>query len=319
MLNKNIAKNLAFVTVICGFCLILTNCGFFFSKAGNSSHKTEYDFSANYEKPKVIGTIKSDEITESSGIVASRCNPNIFWTHNDSGDRAFIFAINPKGEKLATFIVKDAKNLDWEDIATTKTNGECFLYLGDIGNNSLEKSELTIYRVREPKVSQTTDSSKENPLETETAEPIKVSYPDKPHNAETLLVHPTTGDIYILTKTKTAPSTIYKLSAKNIKDGVNKLEKIADYSVPAIPNGFLTGGEISPDGQHVILCDYVAGYEIDLPTDAKNFDEVWKQRPAKIELGERFQGEAVCYGLDGKTIYATSEKKNSPLIEVKKR
>ena len=61
MLNKNIAKNLAFVTVICGFCLILTNCGFFFSNASNSSHKTEYDFSANYEKPKVIGTIKSGE------------------------------------------------------------------------------------------------------------------------------------------------------------------------------------------------------------------------------------------------------------------
>src|SRR4051812_10257733 len=108
MLNKNIAKFLVFVTVICGFCLILTNCGFVFSNTGKSSdHKTEYDFSDNYEKPKVVGTIKSAEIDESSGLTASRCNPNIFWTHNDSGDKAFIFAINPKGEKLATFRVKD--------------------------------------------------------------------------------------------------------------------------------------------------------------------------------------------------------------------
>lgn len=321
MLNKNIAKNLFFVTAFCGFCLFLTNCGLVFSNGSRSSaNQNEYDFSANYEKPKVLGKIKSNEIDESSGIVASRCNRNVFWTHNDSGDKAFIFAIDQTGDKLATFQVKDAKNIDWEDIATLKTTGgECFLYLGDIGNNNLGKNELTIYKVKEPPVSGETNSSRENPLETESAEAIRFSYPDPPHNAETLLVHPTTGDIYILSKEPSKPSGIYKLAVKNISDGVNKLEKIGEYTVPAVPYGLLTGGEISPDGQHVVLCDYQAGYEIALPAGDKNFDDIWKQRPAKIELGKREQGEAICYGLDGNSIYATSEKKNSPLIEVKRK
>ncbi len=99
----------------------------------------------------------------------------------------------------------------------------------------------------------------------------------------------------------------------------NTLEKIADFSVPAIPNGFFTGGDISSDGKRIIICDYFSAYEIVLPENAKNFDEIWKEKPTIVELGEREQGEAVGYSVDGKSIFATSEKKNSPIIEVKRK
>ena len=327
MLNKNITKILAFVTIICGFCLILTNC----SNSGLSNlvnsvtkKKTDFDASDNYTDPKVMGNIKSDEIAEGSGLVASRCNQDVFWTHNDSGDKALIFAINLKGDKLATYAVKGAKSVDWEDIATMKTSsGECFLYIGDFGNNSMARGDLTIYRVKEPKVSQSTNSSKASPLETDTAEAIQYQYPDSRRNAETLMVHPVTGDIYIFSKQPNTPSIIYKLSMKDgkppVSGGMNSVEKIGEYAVPAVPNGQMTGGDISPDGRHAVICDYLAGYEIELPKDDKNFDDIWKQKPTKINLGDRQQGEAICYGLDGNTIYATSEKKNSPIIEVKRK
>ena len=86
-----------------------------------------------------------------------------------------------------------------------------------------------------------------------------------------------------------------------------------------MPNGLLTGGEISPDGSRIILCDYYNGYEIVLPKDAENFDEIWKDEASIIELGTREQGEAICYSVDGEAIYATSEKKNSPFIEVRRK
>jgi hypothetical protein len=38
-----------------------------------------------------------------------------------------------------------------------------------------------------------------------------------------------------------------------------------------------------------------------------------------VELGERKQGEAICYTADGKAIIATSEKKNSPVIKVERK
>ena len=80
----------------------------------------------------------------------------------------------------------------------------------------------------------------------------------------------------------------------------------------------LTGGAISPDGKRVIICDYSSAYELQLGT-MTNFDDVWKQKPVPVNLGERKQGEAVTYSADGGSVFATSEKKNSPVIEVKRK
>jgi hypothetical protein len=46
---------------------------------------------------------------------------------------------------------------------------------------------------------------------------------------------------------------------------------------------------------------------------------VWKQKPVVVGLGDRKQGEAVTYSADGLSIFATSEGKSPPLIEVKRR
>jgi len=217
--------------------------------------------------------------------------------------------------------VAGAKANDWEDIAEIKTpDGECVLYIGDIGNNTRIRDEFTIYRVREPQVlPEDESSSKKKPLPTESAEAIKFSYPDMRHDAVTLLVHPQSGDIYILSKRLSGAAAVYKLRRDFDLSKSNKLEKIADLSVPAIPNGFLTGGDISPDGRRVIVCDYFNAYEIVLPATANNFDEIWKETPLTVELGPREQGEAVTYAADGKSIFASSENKKSPLIEVKRK
>ncbi len=322
MSKKTITKNYLFVISWLAFAAGFSGC---FSVVPQDekqiARSNAPEDSKSYQKPQVVGKIESSEITESSGIVASRCNENVFWTHNDSGDAAFIYAINARGEKLGTWKVAGAKNKDWEDIATIKNkNGECFLYVGDIGNNERLKSEFTIYRVKEPKVAGADKtSSRKNPQTTETAEAIRFDYPDMRHDAETLLVHPQTGDIYVLSKSLSSASIVYKLPKNYGLNKTNRLEKVADFTVPAFANGFLTGGEISPDGKRVIVCDYFAAYEIVLPEKAKSFEEIWREKPLIVELGERAQGEAVCYSVDGKSIFATSEKKNSPIIEAKRR
>ena len=322
MSRKTITKFCIFVISLLLFCLNFSACAAASSSGTGErrNNNTAKNFSTNYEKPRVAGTISSNEIKESSGIAASRCTENVFWTHNDSGDDAFLFAINASGEKLGTWKVAGAKNKDWEDIAAFKNeHGECFLYVGDIGNNERMKSEMTIYKLKEPTVSDVDkSSSKKNPVETENAEAIKFEYPDMRHDAETLLVHPQTGDIYVLSKSLTHSSGVYKLAANYDSNKTNTLKKIADFSVPAVPDGFLTGGDISTDGKRVILCDYFNGYEIALPKEAKNFDEIWIQKLATIDLGKREQGEAVCYSIDGKSIFATSEERNQPLIQVKR-
>ena len=231
------------------------------------------------------------------------------------------FSVSSQDEKkLNNSSKENSKNYSAPQIVgkIESETGECFLYIGDFGNNARTRSEHTIYKVKEP-TAFSKDSSKKNPQITGDAEAIKFSYPDIRHDAETLLVHPQTKDIYVITKRLTGAAGVYKLKANYDKSAVNKLEKISDFSVPAVPEGFLTGGDISPDGKRVVICDYFFAYEISLPDNAKSFDEIWKEKPLKIELGTREQGEAIAYAADGNSIFATSENKNSPFIEVKRK
>jgi hypothetical protein len=324
MSHKTITKFSAFVIFFGIVCLIFSGC--FQAASSEQENKnikdkktgtTANDFAA----PRVVGKLESGEVGESSGIVASRCNANAFWTHNDSGSQNIIYAFNRKGEHLGAWHVAGAKNYDWEDIAAFKdANGECFLYIGDIGDNVRGRGEIVVYKVREPQISAADKSTNgKNARVTVAAEAIKLTFPEMRHDAETLLVHPATGDIYVITKHLSGAAGVYKLAANYTTNKVNTLKKIADFTVPAVPNGFLTGGDISTDGKRVVVCDYFNAYEIALPAAAKNFDEIWRQKPVVVQLGERQQGEAVCYSLDGNAIYSTSENKNSPIIEVKRK
>ena len=276
-----------------------------------------------YEPPVRLAELEDDAITESSGIVASRRNVGVFWTHNDSGDGPVLYAFDRKGRSLGRWRVAGAQAVDWEDIAAGPgpQPGVPYLYIGDIGDNSSKRESITVYRVVEPSIASDDASPGANGQRTtEEAEAIRLKYPDGKHNAETLMVHPTTGDIYIITKSFRTDAGIYKLKAPYSTSSVNTLERVGPIGVPNLAGGLITGGDISPDGRKVVLCDYLAAYEMSLPDkSASDFDQIWKQPMETIELGARQQGESVCYRLDGKAILATSEKRPTPLIEVKRK
>ncbi|MEP6786997.1 MAG: hypothetical protein ABJB40_01100 [Acidobacteriota bacterium] len=269
----------------------------------------------------MTGSIKSKDITESSGLAASRCQSNVLWTHNDSGDDAFIFAINTSGDNLGTWKVANAQNIDWEDIAAYKDkSGKCFIYIGEIGDNKVQRHEHVIYRIPEPLiVKENASSTRKDPLTAANAETVRFSYPDYEQDAETLMVNPKTADIYVVTKRISGPAGVYRIRPDFNNAEVQKAEKVAELSVPAIPNGFLTGGDISPDGRLLIICDYTEAYEFVLPENSTNFDDIWKVQPEPVDLGKRKGGESVTYNVDGTSIFAGSEGANSPVIEVKRR
>jgi hypothetical protein len=268
--------------------------------------------------PAQIATLEDRAIDESSGVVASRRNPGLFWTHNDSGDGPFVYAFDRAGHARGTFRVEGAKARDWEDISTGPgpEASRAYLYAGDIGDNEEKRESVTVYRFPEPEVADAdAGSTRQSPRPTATAEAIRLKYPDGPHNAEALMVHPTTGDLYIVTKAADAAG-VYKLAAPFDASDTKTLTRIATLHGPGFFGALVTGGDISPDGRRVALCDYASGYELTLPTDSKSFDDIWRQKPVMIPLGAPFVGESVCYRLDGAALLATSEGTPTPLIEV---
>lgn len=271
--------------------------------------------------PQVIARLEDPRITESSGVAASIANPGIYWTHNDSGDGPFLYAFDRKGQSYGRWRVRGAAHIDWEDIAIGPgpRRGRPYLYIGDIGDNALRRNSIVVYRVEEPRVAGPEACRPD--CTTSRAEALRLRYPDGPHDAESLLVHPATGDLYVVTKgMRRSPETrVYKASAAALAARRATLSLVATLDIPdplfTMFAGGITGGGISPDGRAVALSDYFRVYEARLPAGAR-FDTVWKQPSTAIPLGLGYQVEGVCYRADGKAIVAVSEGSPAPLLEI---
>jgi hypothetical protein len=264
----------------------------------------------------VIAHLANREVKESSGIAASRRYAGVFWTHNDSGDTARIFAFDREGRDRGTYHIPGATNIDWEDIAIGPgpRSAPWYLYIGETGGNKREAREVVVYRVAEP-------APRDGGTGTAgSAFPIRLRYPDRAHDAEALLVHPATADIYIVTKAfgTDRETLVFKAPAPHTA-GPRTLERIASLRFPhesaiTLAVGRVTGGDIAPGGRRVVVCDYFRAYEAELPR-GRPFDEVWNQTWAPVELAPRRQGEAICYRSDGRALLATSEGTPCPLQE----
>ncbi|GAA4433089.1 hypothetical protein GCM10023188_22120 [Pontibacter saemangeumensis] len=81
-------------------------------------------------------------ISESSGL--AHATDSTFWTHGDGGSPSELYRFSLEGELLQTVPLR-VPNHDWEDIAE---DGQGSLYIGDVGNNSNNRQNLQVYKVR---------------------------------------------------------------------------------------------------------------------------------------------------------------------------
>lgn len=236
--------------------------------------------------PSVAFTMSDPRITESSGLAASRLHPGVYWTHNDSGDGPYVYAVDSAtGKTLAKVTMRGIHARDVEAISLGP-DGD--LYVADIGDNlGGSWPEVWIYRFPEPKQlgDRTVDVTR-----------FTVRYDGGPRNAEALMVHPKTGRVYIASKNEDGGG-LYEGPAKLSSHGVNVFRRIAD--VP-----WVTDGAFSPDGSRLVLRGYFWA-----------IDYRWvKGAPQKIDeldLPMQPQGEGVTFTPDGKALMYSSEGKDS--------
>lgn len=272
-------------------------------------------------QPRTIAQLDSRDVDESSGVVASRQNPGIYWTHNDSGNAPMVFAFDLKGHVHGRWTVTGAQNVDWEDITIGPgpVPGRWYLYIGDIGSNDRDRRQVTVYRVEEPKIN---GDECRNGCKTAAASALHLRYPDRAHNAETLMMHPKSGDLYIVSKAGGDDTDTIVFAARARQLTAARPVTLTEIATLDIPEpmfkrlaGGITGGDISPDGTRVVLCDYLRKYEAVLPAGSK-FDDIWKRPFASVTLGLGMQVEGICYSADAKSIIATSEGSPCPVMEM---
>ena len=251
------------------------------------------------------GHISSAKLRETSGMVASRKNAGILWMHNDSGAGAELFAVTQSGETVASYRVTGASARDWEDIALGPgpEAGQDYLYIGDIGDNGAKRPYVILYRVPEPRVGHRNATVVAS---TSPARALRLSYPDGPHDAETLLVDPLTGDLYIITK-RDLFSRVYRASPPH-----STTERILLERVALMPWGFAVGGDISADGQLILIRGYSSASMFKRPSKGPLW-QAFLEPSTLVPLRQERQGEAICFNAQGTGYYTTSEGKNQPI------
>jgi hypothetical protein len=162
---------------------------------------------------ELVGTVTGRlprEIPEASGMVTSRFDDAVLWTHNDSGHDAVLFAVHEDGTLLARLELTSARgrlrNRDFEDLAAgpcdARDNARSCLYVGDFGDNELNAPSVHVHRLREP---DPTSRRAQPPTDPRSAtsvarvETMELTFPDGARDTEAMVVDDH-GTVWLLTK-----------------------------------------------------------------------------------------------------------------------
>ncbi|MFG2879689.1 WD40 repeat domain-containing protein [Streptomyces sp. NPDC048337] len=238
-------------------------------------------------------TIADPRIKESSGLAASRIHPGVYWTHNDSDDGPYVYAVDSATGRTVARVTLTGIGKP-RDVEAISLGPDGQLYVGDIGDNRDGTwDHVWIYRFPEPKVLGDV---------TLQAAQFTVRYADGPRNAEALMVHPVTGRVYIASKNE-SKGGLYEGPEQLSASGSNVFRRIA--GVP-----WVTDGAFSPDGTRLTLRGYFT---------ARTYG--WKDgRPEgegeRVDAPWQGQAESVTYTADGSALMFGAEGEGSRVIAV---
>jgi hypothetical protein len=265
---------------------------------------------ADWGTPSALGTIPGNQLPELSGLASSQIHPGTLYAHNDSGDSARFFAIDESARFLARIDVPGALAIDWEDMAVGRCPTGWCVFIADIGDNDLNRTDCTIYRVPEPATLPANGATI-----TTTYDRLPFVYPDGLHNAETLLVDPQSQRIFVVTKEEgSVSSRVYELPTPVTPNVRATLVFVGTLSVPWTA-GAITGGAFNGCGDRILIRSKAAMFEL-ARSPSQDLVSIFGATPVSVPLAVEPQGEAVTYSADGSRYFTASEQDESPSVSL---
>lgn len=250
------------------------------------------------------------ELREASGIAVSRTQPGVLWAHNDSGDKAVLYAIDEKGTLLAKASLDGVDAVDWEDIAAGPCPDEAAvacIYVADTGNNNRNRDVLTVFVLAEPSI---TGADPAQPIAVKPRS-FRFRYPVEPDDTEALAVLPT-GDVTIVTKGRLPTISFFGFSKADVARAVSTGEVLtatAEGNTSISPNQglgrWVTSAAVAPDGTTLAVRTYSEIFFYSVERTAQGVR--WRDLQKPCFLGDlEPQGESIDY-LDAHTLIIGSE------------
>ncbi|MCE3076276.1 hypothetical protein [Chryseobacterium gwangjuense] len=230
------------------------------------------------------------------------------YTFNDSGNTPDLFEINKDNGEIVRILKTNITNTDWEALTN---DGENF-YVGDFGNNTGARKDLSIYKVPYENVSELNKSS-ERTLE---GTSIPFFYPEQtdftPKNLKTdfdaeAMIY-LEGKIHLFTKEWASKSTTHYTIDPTIS------EKQEAKKVESFKTNFVV-----TDAAYFDKKLYLVGYTKKTEVFLNIFKETepgifFKEDPKRYYLGSALSiGQIEGVAVDDSGIYISGEKFHSPL------
>ncbi|WP_213454439.1 NHL repeat-containing protein [Rhizomonospora bruguierae] len=246
--------------------------------------------------PQRLCTITDDRVDEPSGLGLV---PGGYVTMNDSSDLAShrkIFFLDHRC-RVTRVVGYPSRPRDPEDLAVTPDGT---VWVGDIGDNDRSRQTVALWRLRRGAQAPTL---------------YRLTYPDRAHDAEALVVTPA-GQVFIITKDPLTP-IVYTPSGPLRAGGTTPMKRLGTVTLPATdtsnPFGFagravVTGAALAPGGDRVVIRTYADAFEFPVRDGDVAGALTGTARPARVPLPDEPQGEAVTYGADGRWLLTLSEK-----------
>jgi hypothetical protein len=212
---------------------------------------------------RTLFVLEGDDVFESSGLVD---RGRVVFTNNDSGDDAVVYGVDSRtGRTVSRTTYADSV----EDVEALAPGPGGTVWAGDTGDNRERRDDVQVYRVQ-------------------------------PRDGETLLVHPRTGRVLVVSKSVFG-GTVYaappRLRAGSTPNRMRKFAQVA---------GLVTDGTFFPDGRHVLLRTYGTASVYTYP----GFELV-----GTVTLPAQPQGEGISVSRTGRVL-VSSEGVHADVLQV---
>jgi hypothetical protein len=231
------------------------------------------------------------ELPEASGIVVLQ---NHFWIINDSGNDSKLYKMDYAGLLVDSIYIKGG-NVDWEDL-TIDPSGN--IYIADFGNNTNDRNDLVIFKVRY------TDLGKDTvvPEEIHFNYGNQTSFPPQANqmnfDCEALIWYADHLLLFTKNRSESKQTKIYRIS--------DMPGNYTTYPLDSIPtNGWITSASLSYNKKHLMLLSEDSLFVINnfsdqtfqgTSVDTITFDKSQKEAIYMDENGKVFISEEAEHG-----------------------
>ena len=269
----------------------------------HDNQRTSNDDKVTEKKNSNPVYLADKSVTESSGLANSLRREGYFWTHNDSGDGASLYAYDKAGRRTAKVQLKGVSANDWEDCCTFSSDGKARLLIADCGDNARQRTKIHLFLFDEP-----------DPLESDTVKEvtrITVRYPDGARDCEAVAVDSERNQIVLLTKSFLPQSDVYVVplpsSTKKEIDIKVTATRIATLILPLV-----TAADFDASSGDLWVTNYFQAFCFRATQRRQSFAQQCKQLPEAFDLPKWRQVEAVAVDQD-QNVWLTSEGSPTPL------